>query len=387
MSGEEQLEDLKTENTVQSVQLSLMDSRMTDIYTNTTELGFRMDVSEKQLEDRKTENTVHYGQLFYIKNKLIDNHYKNTALEGRLRSTETKLQQLEDHTAAELSDIQLRLNVTEEQVEKLRTQNTDRLSAAAMEAEAHSFDLSALRNETKVLETRLSEADRLMVKLQAESSVRSVQLSMVESRVMETHNDTSELEVRLGVSEKQLEDLNTELEVRLSVNEKLLEDLKTENTGLSFRLNETDDSLHQLRNTNSGELKVAFSAGLTDSGSVGPFNEERTLIFSKTITNIGQAYNQTAGVFTAPVGGLYFFSFTAADYLKGYMGLYLYKNNRPIIFNLELNDHGGYASTSNGVALQLDRGDVVRLSLPASYRLYDDSRNFSVFSGFLLFPL
>uniref|UniRef100_A0A3B4ZD64 C1q domain-containing protein n=1 Tax=Stegastes partitus TaxID=144197 RepID=A0A3B4ZD64_9TELE len=154
---------------------------------------------------------------------------------------------------------------------------------------------------------------------------------------------------------------------RLRGSEKQLEELKTENTG--------------------NELKVAFSAGLTDSGSVGPFDEETTLIFSKTITNIGRAYDQTAGVFTAPVRGVYFFSFTAADYLKGYMGLYLYWNNQPVVFNLELNDHGGYASTSNAVALQLEEGDRIRLSLPASYRLYDDNRNFSVFSGFLLFQL
>uniref|UniRef100_A0A3Q3L460 C1q domain-containing protein n=1 Tax=Mastacembelus armatus TaxID=205130 RepID=A0A3Q3L460_9TELE len=149
-----------------------------------------------------------------------------------------------------------------------------------------------------------------------------------------------------------------------SVSEQHLEDLKTEN-----------------------ELKVAFSAGLTDSGSVGPFDEETTLIFSKTITNVGRAYNKTAGVFTAPVRGVYFFSFTATDYLKGYMGLHLYRNNQPIVFSLDLNDHGGYASTSNAVALQLEEGDRVRLSLPASYRLYDDSQNFCIFSGFLLFPV
>lgn len=95
----------------------------------------------------------------------------------------------------------------------------------------------------------------------------------------------------------------------------------------------------------------------------------------------------SSGVFTAPVSGLYVFSFTAADYLKGYMGLYLYKNDQPIVFSLDLNDHGGYASTSNAVCLQLEEGDRVHLGLPASYRLYDDSRNFSVFSGFLLFHL
>uniref|UniRef100_A0A8D0A884 C1q domain-containing protein n=1 Tax=Sander lucioperca TaxID=283035 RepID=A0A8D0A884_SANLU len=170
----------------------------------------------------------------------------------------------------------------------------------------------------------------------------------------------------------------------LSVNEKQLEDLKTENSVQSEQLSSLESRLNI---THKNTLKVAFSAGLTDSGAVGPFDTETTLTFSKTISNIGRAYNQTAGVFTAPVRGLYFFSFTAADYLKGYMGLYLYRNNQPILFNLDLNDHGGYASTSNAIALQLEEGDKVRLSLPASYRLYDDSRNFSVFSGFLLFAL
>uniref|UniRef100_A0A674NWW8 C1q domain-containing protein n=1 Tax=Takifugu rubripes TaxID=31033 RepID=A0A674NWW8_TAKRU len=136
-----------------------------------------------------------------------------------------------------------------------------------------------------------------------------------------------------------------------------------------------------------GQLKVAFSAGLTDSGSVGPFDEGTTLIFSKPFSNVGGAYNQSTGVFTAPVRGLYFFSFTAGDYLRGYTGLYLYRNNKPVLFNLGLNNHGGHASMSSGVVLMLEEGDVVCLHLPASYRLYDDFQNLSCFSGFLLFSL
>lgn len=44
-----------------------------------------------------------------------------------------------------------------------------------------------------------------------------------------------------------------------------------------------------------GDMKVAFAAGLTDSGSVGPFDEETTLVFSKTFTNVGHSYNNTEG--------------------------------------------------------------------------------------------
>lgn len=84
--------------------------------------------------------------------------------------------------------------------------------------------------------------------------------------------------------------------------------------------------------------------------------------------------------------GVYYFRFTAADYLKGYMGIYMYKNGQRLVFNLDLNDHGGYATTSNGISLELEERDEVYLRLPGSYRLYDDSRNFSIFTGFLLFP-
>ena len=85
--------------------------------------------------------------------------------------------------------------------------------------------------------------------------------------------------------------------------------------------------------------------------------------------------------------GLYCFLFTVADFLKGYRGVYLYRNDQHVLFSLELNDHGGYASSSAAAPLLLEAGDTVSLHLPGSYRLYDDNRNFSLFSGFLLFPL
>ncbi|XP_077945644.1 cerebellin-1 [Gasterosteus aculeatus] len=245
-------------------------------------------------------------------------------------------------------------------------------------------------NNTTALEVRLRVSEEDLENLKREHTVQSVQLSLVESRLTENHNNTTEMEVRLRVSEEHLGNLkieNTVQSVQLSLVESRLTENLNNTTALEVRLRSSETQREQLQNHTAGELKVAFSAGLTDLGSVGPFDEERTLIFSKTITNIGRAYNQTAGVFTAPIRGLYFFSFTATDYLKGYMGLHLYRNNQPIVFSLDLNDHGGYASTSCGVALQLEAGDGVRLSLPASYRLYDDSRNFSLFSGFLLFPL
>ncbi|XP_026164130.1 putative leucine-rich repeat-containing protein DDB_G0290503 [Mastacembelus armatus] len=341
--SEKQLEDLKMENTVQSNQLSSMESKLTDSSNTTAALELRLSTSKMQLEHVKAENTE---------------------LLSRLRAGEKQLEDLKTENTDrtfDLMNLQSQVNTTESLLDKLNTEllNSLRISEKQLEG---------LKTENAALEVRLGSAETYLEQLQAHAAVQSDQLSLMASRLTDT-NATAALEVRLSSSEAHLEQLEAHaavLETRLSVSEQHLEDLKTESTD---------------------ELKVAFSAGLTDSGSVGPFDEETTLIFSKTITNVGRAYNKTAGVFTAPVRGVYFFSFTATDYLKGYMGLHLYRNNQPIVFSLDLNDHGGYASTSNAVALQLEEGDRVRLSLPASYRLYDDSQNFCIFSGFLLFPV
>ncbi|XP_031735448.1 intracellular protein transport protein uso1-like isoform X2 [Anarrhichthys ocellatus] len=360
-------------------------------------LHFRLNASERSMDDLKKKNSALAAELPFLQTRLRASENtveqlrrKSTVLSVRLCNAESLMEELMRQPSVQddaVKQLQVRLNSAETQIQQLQTDQSDQTSkpmklqrkvntteslldtmntALEVRLSVSEKHLEDLKTENTELEVRLRVSEKHLEELKTENTVQSVQLSLMESRLTDSHNKTTELEVRLRVSDKQLEDV------------------KTENTVLSFRLNETDN---RLTNTNSGDLKVAFSAGLTDSGSVGPFDEETTLIFSKTITNIGQAYNQTEGVFTAPVRGLYFFSFTAADYLKGYMGLHLYRNNQPVVFSLVLNDHGGYASMSGGVALQLEEGDGVRLSLPASYRLYDDSRNFSVFSGFLLFPL
>ncbi|KAM6913085.1 uncharacterized protein FYW49_011461 isoform 23-T23 [Xenentodon cancila] len=421
---EEQLEDLRTQNSDQTSTLmnlwrklnlseSLQDKlntadvefklRSTETHLEqlenfTAALEVKLGVKEEQLEDLRTQNSDQTSTLMNLWRKLnLSESLQdklNTDVEVRLRSTETHLEHLETLTAA----LEVKLGVKEEQLEDLRTQNSDQTSTL--------MNLWRKLNLSESLQDKLNTAD-------VEFKLRST-----ETHLEQLENFTAALEVKLGVKEEQLEDLRTQnsgCEARLSAvavglnrTEEQLDDLRTQSSGssallvslsdrltaaqrdteeLQVRLKTSEATVNQLKSKNGDELKVGFSAGLTNSGSIGPFDEETTLIFSKAITNIGQGYNQSAGVFTAPVRGVYFFSFTAADYVKGYMGVNLYRNNQPIIFSLDLNDHGGYASASSTVALQLEEGDQVRLSLPASYRLYDDSRNFSVFSGFLLFQL
>uniref|UniRef100_A0A3Q1BWH1 C1q domain-containing protein n=1 Tax=Amphiprion ocellaris TaxID=80972 RepID=A0A3Q1BWH1_AMPOC len=133
--------------------------------------------------------------------------------------------------------------------------------------------------------------------------------------------------------------------------------------------------------------KVAFSLGLTDAGGVGPFNTDITLKFSKVFYNFGEAYNPVSGCFTAPVRGAYYFRFTMWEYRTSYsMTVSLFHNDKRVMWNFDRNDEF-YVNMSNALILQLEKGDLVYMTLHSGYSLYDTANNLVTFSGFLLFPL
>uniref|UniRef100_A0A8C6WEL5 C1q domain-containing protein n=1 Tax=Neogobius melanostomus TaxID=47308 RepID=A0A8C6WEL5_9GOBI len=174
-----------------------------------------------------------------------------------------------------------------------------------------------------------------------------------------------------------------------------IEKLEEEKSELLSRMttNENKDAqldaeVEELKKQIAESPKVAFSVGLTDAGQIGPFNTDITLKFSRVLTNFGQAYNTHAGVFTAPLRGVYYFRFTGFSLkFNHWFGVILYHNDKSVSWNGDYNDDVGNASISNGFALELEKGDVVYLVLPSSYVIYDSSSNRTAFSGFLIFPL
>ncbi|KAF1378085.1 hypothetical protein PFLUV_G00185980 [Perca fluviatilis] len=137
--------------------------------------------------------------------------------------------------------------------------------------------------------------------------------------------------------------------------------------------------------------QVAFSASLLDGGqaaNVGPFPSPPTLVFQNFITNIGNAYNSTSGVFTAPVRGAYNFEWTVGAYADGShaSAAWLVRNSDQVFIAYEYQT-AGFMSSSKAVTLLLKVGDTVSVHLATNTLAFDNENHHNTFSGFLLFPM
>uniref|UniRef100_A0A3Q1H0D3 C1q domain-containing protein n=1 Tax=Acanthochromis polyacanthus TaxID=80966 RepID=A0A3Q1H0D3_9TELE len=135
-------------------------------------------------------------------------------------------------------------------------------------------------------------------------------------------------------------------------------------------------------------LDIAFSASLANSGEIyrGP-STDKTLVFKRVFSNIGNGYNVNSGIFTPPVNGLYYFSFSTYGYNTHTVGAMLMKNSVHQISTYESPAADGSDSSSNAAVLQLAAGDNVHMELWDGGRVFDNLNGHTTFSGFLLFPL
>uniref|UniRef100_A0A8B9RBJ3 Uncharacterized protein n=1 Tax=Astyanax mexicanus TaxID=7994 RepID=A0A8B9RBJ3_ASTMX len=105
--------------------------------------------------------------------------------------------------------------------------------------------------------------------------------------LLELKSELLKMQKENTAQETELSDMKT----RLAVSEQEVENLKKENTVLENRLTASKNATKNLIKENAERPKVAFSAALTDSGTVGPFSVQT----QKVITNVGKAYNSNTG--------------------------------------------------------------------------------------------
>ena len=107
-------------------------------------------------------------------------------------------------------------------------------------------------------------------------------------------------------------------------------------------------------------------------------------LFTSAVSNHGGAYNMETAIFTAPVRGLYHFTFTFIQASTSDVYCNVYHNSNYITFAWTgSNNH--WASASVAVYLYLDKGDTVDVRNCHNWH-YVDKGSFSIFTGALVMP-
>ncbi|XP_024144188.1 complement C1q tumor necrosis factor-related protein 3 [Oryzias melastigma] len=145
------------------------------------------------------------------------------------------------------------------------------------------------------------------------------------------------------------------------------------------------DAQSQIAELNSkAKSTVVFSATTDEIGAFGPFNTHTNILYKKAITNVGGAYNPSTGIFTAPVSGIYYFSFFSHSGGNRFVYLQLMKNEEFIVGIYDhQTSHDGADNGANAAFVQLRQGDQVSVRLTANTQVWGEG-SLTTFSGFLL---
>ncbi|XP_054455417.1 complement C1q-like protein 2 [Anoplopoma fimbria] len=157
---------------------------------------------------------------------------------------------------------------------------------------------------------------------------------------------------------------------------------------LEKEYNQTKHSLDKIEGSRS-----AFSVALSSTPNLkcfGPFTVDKLITFKEIFINLGNGYNPSTGVFTAPHSGVYSLALTVysdagapGKTLAACADLLV--NGELVAGPGEKNELDQEDSVTTVVALHLKAGDKVAANLPTGCFLCDDGISYNTFSAFLLY--
>ncbi|OPL32814.1 hypothetical protein AM593_07233, partial [Mytilus galloprovincialis] len=124
---------------------------------------------------------------------------------------------------------------------------------------------------------------------------------------------------------------------------------------------------------------VAFSAYTTRQQAIA---SNTNIKFEKVWTNIGNGYNPSTGIFTAPRQGVYHISAVVMSVKGQQLYLHLKHNNGYTAGSLVNGD--GYKTGTFDVVFSLQKGDEISVGCKGRYNVFSNIDKYTTFSGHLI---
>ena len=129
-------------------------------------------------------------------------------------------------------------------------------------------------------------------------------------------------------------------------------------------------------------IRIGFTAGATSDSSSW---NSGTLVFPKVITNVGNGYNPSDGIFTAPIVGLYVFFVNVQSYASHEIWVDIVLNGNSKVRGMANTDNWqNFETASNLAVLSLQKGDRVWVEHALGKGYFSLSVVLTTFSGFLV---
>ncbi|XP_062590538.1 multimerin-2-like [Saccostrea cucullata] len=297
-----------------------------------------------ELENRRYEETFRAVAENFTK---VDEHIQQV-----VEQLEEKRERFETNTSGVLADLKVEVRY---------------LSVTLLDLNKHTLDM-----DRKFPEMIQEKYEQLSLKLNTtvenlNNDIMTTNTTLLKS-VSDLENSKNILQNSISVDiNKTLDDLMAE--VKQSKYDKL--QLSSTVSSLEvFRMNVTNTMFGKSRN-------IAFSASMSSGSSSWKGD---TLVFPAVITNEGNGYNPSNGIFTAPTAGMYVFFVNVQSY-----------NGNDIYVNIVLNGSikvrtmafTNYDAGPNLVVLNIQKGDAVWIKRYSGTGYYHDGP-ITTFSGFLI---
>ncbi|VDI52053.1 Hypothetical predicted protein [Mytilus galloprovincialis] len=292
---------------------------------------------------------------FYFEEKILE---KLIRLEYKMELNEEKLKKWEDAFSSKMDKMEEAIKQTEVFVESVRE--------------------NQLQEQSRLNDSFHGIVENLSIQSKNESEYHGQQMTtmleslsskMEELNIDEKKRDNA-LEIMQNTLHRERNRFNQSFEIilenfRLSSNRTIEELIERQQKGY--------DALMNQKNT------VAFSAYTTHSQVI---YSNTNIKFEKVWTNIGNGYNPSTGIFTAPRQGVYQITAVVLSVSGKQLYLHLKHNNEYTAGRLVYGD--GYKTGTFDVVLNLQKGDTISVVCKSSTSVYSDSDKYNTFSGHLI---
>ncbi|VDI04340.1 Hypothetical predicted protein [Mytilus galloprovincialis] len=258
-------------------------------------------------------------------------------------------------------------------------------------------------------DTRIRELEQKFRKRVSEQDTRICELKMaIQNHKVNQADQIRKLEHAIQIQSKQIEDLIEDCTYSkkddLQINDALvlsninatvsktpymesdsseLKPVHIRRYGKNDNMDRMSDRKRLLLNTNTSNMVTFYAFMNTHETNPG---RHQTLIFDDVKINLGSAYSQNSGLFTAPGHGIYVFTWTVVADDYGYVYSEIVINTTPygsILTNSQ--ENRDFHTVTGIVVAEVNKGDEIYIRTNPNYpikgRIVSDSSQRTSFSG------